>query len=529
MRITNRMMTNNMMNNINKNKNRVSDLDEQYASGKKIQRPSDDPIVAARALKLRTNLSELNQYYKKNIPDAMSWMDVTESALDNINDTLKLINTACVQGTNDPLAVSDRASIVANLQQYKQQIYQEGNSNYAGRYVFSGYKTDTSLIFNTESTNLKYSIKEKLSGSDMEAISKVVGESSLDEYVATAPNAAVFADAPTLKETHRLRLAYDDLDATDAGSVSISYSKEDTTSTPKTVTTTVINTTNTTITVTNKDTNAVISTATNANKIVVKTTANEEEYYTPVAGTINFIEETGELIPADDVYEDLKSEENLSVTYEKTKFKEGDLRPEHYFDCKVTDKNKPLQAAIEYTKEDQQIQYEINFNQKLTVNTQGSDALQHEIGRDIDEILDAVKDVMETEGEIAEVEDMLKEADVTTDQKTALNALLKQLNTELVLKNKIMHNKFEKAITGTSEQQNTMNVAVADLGSRYVRLELTESRLSSQQGDYVDLLSKNEDADVVETYISLTAAEVIYNASLSATAKIAKTTLLDFL
>jgi len=45
-------MNNNMMNNINKNKNRLNILDEQYATGKKIQRPSEDPIVAVRALKL---------------------------------------------------------------------------------------------------------------------------------------------------------------------------------------------------------------------------------------------------------------------------------------------------------------------------------------------------------------------------------------------------------------------------------------------------------------------------------------------
>ena len=85
MRITNKMMTNNMMGNINKNKINMSNLENQYSTGKKIQRPSDDPIVTVRALKLRTNLSELKQYYEKNIPDAMSWMDVTESSLTTVN------------------------------------------------------------------------------------------------------------------------------------------------------------------------------------------------------------------------------------------------------------------------------------------------------------------------------------------------------------------------------------------------------------------------------------------------------------
>ncbi len=72
MRITNKMMTNNVLHNINNNKNLLSTLENQYSTGKKIQKPSDDPIVAVRALKLRTNLAELSQYVEKNIPDALS-------------------------------------------------------------------------------------------------------------------------------------------------------------------------------------------------------------------------------------------------------------------------------------------------------------------------------------------------------------------------------------------------------------------------------------------------------------------------
>ena len=160
MRITNRMMTNNMLSNINKNKLNVSKLEEQYSTGKKIQRPSDDPIVTVRALKLRTNLSELKQYYEKNIPDAANWFDVTESALSTINEILKQINTYCVQGSSDTLTAENRNSIVQNLKQLKDQIYQEGNTNYAGRYVFSGYKTDSSLTFMEDVSTLKYDITE---------------------------------------------------------------------------------------------------------------------------------------------------------------------------------------------------------------------------------------------------------------------------------------------------------------------------------------------------------------------------------
>ncbi|QHQ60668.1 flagellar hook-associated protein 3 [Anaerocolumna sedimenticola] len=494
MRVTNQMITNNMMSSINKNKNGLAVLDQQYSSGKKIQRPSEDPIVAVRALKLRTNLTELNQYYEKNIPDAKSWMDVTEGALDNINDILTLINTACVQGSSDPLSVDDRESIIKNLEQYKQQIYQEGNSNYAGRYVFTGYKTDTSLIFGEDTSNLEYTITENFSGNDIETISKVVDTYSVDDF----PLSTGYSKSPTVQTSYRLRLSYDNLD--DVGISNFSCKIKDT-----------------------------LGNDVAYNPTINKLKSTDENAYTPDDNEINYITDTGELILGKNVYNNLKNTTSFSLDYKKTNFKEGDLRPEHYFNCITHEKGATDDSTDKkYTKQDQDMQYEINFGQKLTVNTQGSDALQHDIGRDIDEILAAVQDVKATEDKIAEVDKMLADTNYA-NQTDKLNELKKQLETELTLKNDIMQNKFEKGITDSNESQDTLNVAIADLGSRYKRLELTESRLSDQQVEFEDLLSKNEDADMVDTYIKLSSAEVIYNASLSAAAKVVKNTLLDFL
>ena len=84
MRITNNMMLNTTSSNINGNKLNVNNLNNQMSSQKKIQRPSENPVIAIRALRLRSSLSEINQYYEKNIPDAESWLEVTETALKNM-------------------------------------------------------------------------------------------------------------------------------------------------------------------------------------------------------------------------------------------------------------------------------------------------------------------------------------------------------------------------------------------------------------------------------------------------------------
>lgn len=498
MRITNKMMTNNMMNNINKNKLNMNLLEQQYSTGKKIQKPSDDPIVTVRALKLRTNLSELEQYFEKNIPDAMSWMEVTESALKTVNSILKQINTYCVQGSTDTLTATDRNSIVQNLEQMKQQIYQEGNANYAGRYVFTGYKTDSPLVFTEASKNLSYMITENISTEQIQFVQKVSGAYEISDY---DDPSVTFDQTPILKENYRIQLSYDNLGDTPPTEIKL-YKK---------------NTAGELIEQTPAFTN------------IVKISATEEGAYEPAGDQIHFIPETGELILGSGVYEIFRQVDNISVEYSKSTFEKGDLKPEHYFNCVVTDTAKPEQAPITYTKTKQEIRYEVNFNQKLTINTEGSDAITHQIGRCIDDILDSVNDVILTENKIAEIEKRLEDESLTADQRERYEKMKEQLDMELVLKKEVMQKAFAKGITVSNEEQDRVNVAVADLGSRFVRLELTENRLSGQMVDFEDLLSKNEDVDIVETLIKLTAAETIYNASLSAASKVVQNTLLDFL
>src|SRR5690554_1020121 len=220
MRITNKMMTNNMMSNINKNKYNMSILEQQYSSGKKIQRPSEDPIIAVRALKLRTNLSELKQYHEKNIPDAFAWLDLTESAITTINGRLGEINTQCVYGATDSLTAFDRSAIVQNLIEMRNQIYNEGNANNAGRYVFTGYKTDSSLTFLEGTTDYSYEITESQSGEDILLGSTVKGSYSLKDFEDVNQD---FEDAPKLVDYRRIQLSYDKLDPSVDPAISLKF------------------------------------------------------------------------------------------------------------------------------------------------------------------------------------------------------------------------------------------------------------------------------------------------------------------
>ena len=499
MRITNKMMTNNMMSNINKNKLSMTALEQQYSTGKKIQKPSEDPIIAVRALKLRTNLTELNQYYDKNIPDAKSWMDVTESSLDNVNQILTKINSYCVQGSTDTLTAEDRTSVLSNLLQLRDQVYQEGNANYAGRYVFTGYKTDSSLTFAENEPNLNYAITEHFTGGQVQITNKVIGG-----YTMADLGSSTFDTAPSLQQTYRLQMSYDKLSATTAPT-SINY--------------TVVNSSG-------------IEEEHSFNGITVKSLVDPlldpDDAYQPGATDIFYIPETGELVFGSGIYDNLKNATDISLTYNKTGFLDGELKPEHFFTCLRSDTTS-TEEETNFTKEDQQIQYEINFSQKLTINTQASDAFSHELGRCIDDILSSVNEVKAVEDIITEIDNRLKDSTLSDTARNSLEKMKSQMDTELSMKKDLMQKAFSNGIGVSTREQDKMNVAVADLGSRYVRLELTEDRLSSQSTDFEDLMSNNEDADIAETIIKYSSAEAIYNASLSAASKVVQKSLLDFL
>ena len=107
--------------------------------------PSDDPIVASRALKLRPDVSELEQY-KRNVDDATSWMEITETTLAQMGEVMHRVRELVVQGSNGTLSPEDLEKTRQEMEQLKIQMTHLANTTYAGRYIFSGYKTDKPLM-----------------------------------------------------------------------------------------------------------------------------------------------------------------------------------------------------------------------------------------------------------------------------------------------------------------------------------------------------------------------------------------------
>jgi flagellar hook-associated protein 3 FlgL len=141
-RITGSMMTRSLLSDINDIAARQDATRRQMSSGKQINKPSDDPYAAARAMSLQTDLTGIQQH-ERNVSEAQSWMTVTDTTLSSITDLAQHARELVVQGATDTLPQTSRNAIADQIDQIIAGMKQEANSTYDGRYVLAGSRTNT--------------------------------------------------------------------------------------------------------------------------------------------------------------------------------------------------------------------------------------------------------------------------------------------------------------------------------------------------------------------------------------------------
>ena len=481
MRITNKIISNNSVTNINRNKVLEDKINTQLSTGSKINRPSDDPVVAIRALRLRTNLSQVNQYYKKNVPDAESWLDITESAITTVVDIVSDFYKNCEKGAAGFNTTEDRSKVLENLKSMQKEVYATGDADYAGRYVFSGYRTDTPVTFGN-AVKQNYKITEQLTVDSLSDMTYVDSGKLKNMTEANAEGLGTTEQDVTSSTIHRMRLSY------------------------------------------NKCSDTVAPTIT-----YYDAGGNQQTIYIP---------ETGELILSDTAYGKLAGvkdnaatsdvdEGEIRVTYEKDTFEKNDLRPEHYFACTSggIDYNAGYLTGATDDNSKQYISYDVGFNQSVRVNTLASELFTPALRRDMDDLISAIGDVDTMEKNISTLKDMLKKDPDNAELQERLDAA----NKSYTLMNDKMQKLFESSMTKAQGHLDLANSALTATGNRGSRVELVSNRLAKQQTNFKTLSSENEEVDITEVTVNLRSVELAYNASLMATGKIAQTTLLNYL
>ena len=503
MRITNRIIQNNSLSNINNNKVLQDNLSTQLATEKKISRPSEDPIIALRSLRLRTSVNQTEQYRAKNAEDAESWLEVTEDAINTLSEIITDIRKQYVKGASDPLTPQDRRIILENIQSLGAEIYNSGNADFAGRTVFTGFRTSTTLTFQ-ENEVVDFKIYEKGDKDSFDTITYVHDDTS-----ATPTEQGVYR-----ADILRYRTSYDALKEGENAQVLLPLG------------TAVLGGVDTD---TDGDgtNDAVLITPT-----IVSKSASPDPYQTAYdnpAQTI-FIPETGEILFGADVADAIKDlDGEIGVTYSKDKWNKGDLRPEHYFKCEET---KTDGTKLEYnfdSSPEAEICYNIGVNQSIRINTNASECFTHNISRDIDDLVNAINDVDAIELKLTELTARYNALSDTDPARDALKTEIDAAKKTQTFLNKKLSDMFSHGITKAEGYLTTNNLALTNCGTRSKRLELIQNRLDTQLSTLKELKSENEDVDMAEAAVKLSSAQTAYDASLMSTSKILKESLLNYL
>lgn len=653
MRITTKMMQNTSLRNLNTNKALEEKLTNQLSTGMKIDRPSDDPVIAIRSLRLNASLDKVKQYYEKNASDAKNWLEITESGIRTVNTILETdVKQNIVNAKSSYKTADQRKDIIKALKDKIGEIYSVGNADSAGRTVFTGYRTDMPLAFKEDKIE-KYTITQQLTNLDINKYTfvstgmlKNINEGNFNKLDENQYKVST-------NDIYRIRLAYADIDLEEGTAAKTKYGS--TTSYGayinvgymKGVTTTIdganlvgtsfaayanidmsgyrdkaiikINdlvagnavdfTGYTVVDGTNgnvefdpskqneitlaKGTTVSISgynvSFTEDGKIEVTRLKQNGEIqpqesvrvgYDKVAGSngktevkfddkyltslkvdnfypsstsdaayesvlnnpnqMTYLADTGELLLGKDIQKrlsELSNDTELRVTYDKSNWNKNDLDPIHYFytEKKATDNTDRMlkyneNFLVDPTASGKQIiEYDVGNNQSLRVNTTADEFLNHDMGRDAEEVITMLEEYGVLDECYNTIDSMIKSEKYVGEDLTKLQQELDAIEKARTMVGDKITNRCDELLENCELYLKRGQTAETNCGNRGSRLELIKNRLNVQETSFEELVSDNDDADYAELAIQMKSIQMTYQAALSSISYVLQTSLLDFI
>ncbi|MBE3596021.1 MAG: flagellar hook-associated protein FlgL [Hydrogenibacillus sp.] len=140
MRVTQGMLANQFLENYARSLARLDRLQAQLSTGKRVLKPSDDPVTAVMTLRSQSELRAIAQY-KRNGDTLLSWLQTADAALFEADDLFKALREKMVQGAGDALGQTAMEAIAAEIAQIKEQFGAIANTSIGGRFIFAGTNT----------------------------------------------------------------------------------------------------------------------------------------------------------------------------------------------------------------------------------------------------------------------------------------------------------------------------------------------------------------------------------------------------
>ena len=565
MRVTNKMADNYNVYNLNKNKTLLDDLNNQMSTKKKFYEPMDNPVIAARSLHFRADLSEIEQFLEKNVTDAISWTDTTQTAIDTGKDILRSLKSEYTSAANGTNKNEDRWTYYNNMVNLVNEFYAVGNTTNENRYVFTGARTVDSFTFNAKNFDdrakdigttatkdettgrykdiFKYvGITEDFQLNDLESYTftsrsdknldlggRMADSNSgitLEEIAAVNPLTRTAVDETKIQnvDVYRLRLSYENLDAAqNASDVPEAYRTEGTDEQKK-------------------------YDLTKFGKLIVDGSADSPYEVTLIQNDYEVNQEsfagddnkrvylnttTGNLIFGENIHTEianaLNNNKTVSFSYNKSEWAEDDVKPEHYFNCidtSVPDDKDP----ILYNEHEQTIEYNVGDNQVLKVNTNANRVFSLDAVRDLNEIRNALKAVEDAEEKVNKLSEMKEDSlRYSEDELEDIGYLLAAAEKEFKYATEKLDKLYSNGMTRSQDYFDTANLAGTDMGTTVKRLTIIRNRLTENRTTITAQASENENIDITTTAVDVNAATLSYGAALQVTGKISQQSLVNFL
>ena len=177
--VKNNMTAINTLNTLNKNSSALSKSLQKVSSGMKINSAADDASGYAISERMRVQIRSLDQA-NQNTQNGSSMMKVAEGAVSSTVEILKTLKEKAVNAANDSNTDSDRQTIQKELDQSIDQINDNANVTFNGKYLVDGSKnskgdatytvlTNQSLSTDTKASDLLTALKAR-SGDSLEIV-----------------------------------------------------------------------------------------------------------------------------------------------------------------------------------------------------------------------------------------------------------------------------------------------------------------------------------------------------------------------
>lgn len=151
-RVSQRLLVDRVLTNLNAQTRRIQALQEQLSTQLRVNRPSDDPLAARRAISTRDEIAK-NKQFLTNISAIGITTQETETAIFTTNSLVQRVKELVLQSANTTNSQSQLEQFAIEINQILENVMQQANHVTNGRYIFGGTNTQNIPFVATRDAN----------------------------------------------------------------------------------------------------------------------------------------------------------------------------------------------------------------------------------------------------------------------------------------------------------------------------------------------------------------------------------------